>query len=472
MDIEKLGPYSFRIKPEGKMRVPVKVFADEKVLEKMKQDDSLKQACNVASLPGIVGESIVMPDAHQGYGFSIGGVAAFDMKEGIISPGGIGFDINCGIRLVSTSLTRDDVEPKKQELLDLLFKACPVGVGVEGIKIPDEELEKVMLHGAEWAVENGYGTEDDLQHCESSGCIPEANPRFVPERAVARGRKQLGTVGAGNHFVEIQVVDKIFIPEVAEKFGLKENQILVMIHTGSRGFGHQICSEYIRMMEKQQPDVAKSLDDMNLIYAPIESELAKKYWGAMNSAANFAFTNRHIIADRIRKVFSELFPGCSVSTVYDVCHNIAKRENHLIDGKLREVLVHRKGATRAFPPGSIDVPEAYRAVGQPVLIPGSMGTASYVLVGAEGAMEEAFGSTAHGAGRLMSRTKAKKQFPSEEVEQQLKKLGVAILSATRKGVSEEAPGAYKDVDEVVRISDNAGIAKIVARLVPIGVIKG
>lgn len=461
----------YLIEPEGRMRVPVKIFANERLLEKMRQDGSFDQAMNVATLPGIVGASIVLPDAHLGYGFSVGGVAAFDAKEGIISPGGIGFDINCGVRLLATNLTRNDIEPKMKELVDDLYDACPVGVGVQCVEVSDEELRDLSRKGAAWAIEQGYGNEDDLEHCESGGCLPEADPRWVSPKAMSRGRKQLGTVGSGNHFVEVQIVDAIFDDKTAGKFGLESGQVVVMIHCGSRGFGHQICTDYIRKIEKRYPEIVEQLPDRNLVYAPIGSDIAVQYWGAMNAAANFAFTNRHILGDNIRKVLKEMF-GADTRTVYDVCHNIAKREIHMIDGEEREVIVHRKGATRAFPPGSAQVPQAYRDVGQPVIIPGSMGTASFVLVGQKESMTESFGSTAHGAGRLMSRTQAKKEYPASSVERHLRSRGVTLRSRTKKGISEEAPGAYKDVDDVVEVSDRAGIAGKVARLVPIGVVKG
>jgi len=469
--VEKVRENVYQIKPTGKMRVPVKIFANEKILRKMQQDASLQQASNVATLPGIVGESIVLSDAHQGYGMPIGGVAAFDMKEGIISPGSIGFDINCGVRLLATNLQKQDVLPKINDVLERLFVACPVGVGVSGIHLEKHELESVMVEGAKWAVQQGYGTTEDLARCEAGGCLPEADPKAVGQRATARGRKQLGTVGAGNHFIEIQVVDRVFGP-VAEQFGLYPDQVVLMIHCGSRGFGHQICTDYIRKMEDEQPEIANSLVDRNLIYAPINSQLAKQYWGAMNAAANFAFCNRHILGHNIRNVFAKLFPDSEVKTVYDVCHNIAKRETHVVDGEKRELMVHRKGATRAFPAGSDDLPAIYKETGQPVLIPGSMGTASYVLVGNKQSMIESFGSTAHGAGRLMSRVQAKKDFPSDIVEKKLRAQGITIKAASHRGISEEAPGAYKDVDAVISVSDKAGIAKKVARLVPIGVLKG
>ena len=474
-ETEKINEYTYQIKPTGNMRVPVKIFTNEVLLPQLKSDDSLRQACNVATLPGIVGASITMPDAHQGYGFSIGGVAAFDPETGIVSPGGVGFDINCGVRLLSTNVTKLQAIPKIKELINKLYEYCPVGTGDESrIKLTDTELDEITTKGARWAVEHNIGNDDDIDRCESSGCIPEADPAMVTARARARGRQQLGTVGAGNHFVEVQIVDDIYDEKKAAAFRItQKNQVVVMIHCGSRGFGHQICTDYIRKLEDGQPDVVHSLPDHNLIYAPLTHPLAKQYWGAMNAAANFAFCNRHVLGANVRRAFKEVFgENTEVQTVYDVCHNIAKREEHLVDGVKKMVVVHRKGATRAFPAGHSDIPDSYREVGQPVIIPGSMGTASYVLVGTEKAMLESFGSTAHGAGRVMSRLRAKKEFSVDFVKNQLHESEVHIRAASQKGISEEAPGAYKDVDEVVRVSDDAGIAKKVARMKPIGVIKG
>ncbi len=465
------------IEPSGKMNVPVRLFTNERLLENVKGDDSINQACNVATLPGIKEASVVMPDMHQGYGFSIGGVAAFDMEEGIISPGGIGFDINCGVRVLATPLTEEEVRPRIKELLDRLYANCPVGVGSEArIRLTDEEYGSLLTDGAKWAVANGYGNEDDLAHCESRGCIPGADPKKTSRRAQARGRKQLGTVGAGNHFIEVQYVAEVFDEEVAKAYRLTgKGQAVVMIHCGSRGFGHQVCTDYIRRMEEEQPVIARSLVDKNLIYAPLGSALADDYFGAMNAAANYAFANRHILAHFVRKSFEEVF-GAEIArrivTVYDICHNIAKKERHVIDGKEQEVMLHRKGATRAFPPGFEELSPEYRAHGQPVLIPGSMGTSSYILHGTETAMKESFGSTAHGAGRLMSRFRATKQFTPDGVTDQLAARKVTIRAASRRGVVEEAPGAYKDVDEVIRVCHDAGIAKKVAKLRPIGVVKG
>lgn len=474
MKIKKVNSYSYEIAKEGDMKVPLRVFASEKLFEKLKEDNSLQQGINVAGLPGIQGKSLMMPDAHYGYGFSIGGVAAFDSETGIISPGGIGFDINCGVRVLSTPLKKDEVEPKIKELLENMFKSVPSGVGSESkIRLDDDQLFSVLESGAHWAEKNGFGTKEDLAHCESTGKLPSADPTKVSARAKKRGRKQLGTLGAGNHFLEVQVVEKIFDKEVADIFGISfEGQILVMIHTGSRGLGHQVCSDYLRQMEDTYPDIVAKLPEKDLIYAPIQSQLAKDYFGAMSAAANYAWANRHIIGHYVRKAFKDTFKTKDLKTIYDVAHNIAKLEEHEIDGKMKKVYVHRKGATRAFPPGSEEIPEDYKKVGQPILIPGSMGTASYILVGTQKAMSESFGSTAHGAGRMLSRFAAKKQFDGETIRKDLEKKGIFIRAASVKGVVEEAPAAYKDVDEVVKVSDDAGIGKLVVKLRPLGVVKG
>lgn len=474
--LHKKNATTYTIEKSGDMRVPVKLFTNEKLLELIKDDDSVRQACNVATLPGIQDWSIAMPDMHQGYGFSIGGVAAFDLKEGIISPGGIGFDINCGVRLIATPLKKADVLPKINELLEQLFKNCPVGVGSEAtVRLTEEDYETLLVKGARWAVDNGYGTEDDLIHCESNGCIPGADVSKVSRRALSRGRKQLGTVGAGNHFVEIQWVDEIFDEKTAAAYGLMADQVVVLVHCGSRGFGHQVCTDYIRIMEEEQPELASNLVDKNLIYAPLGSKIAQDYFAAMCAAANYAFANRHVLGHFVRKSFEEVF-GTKIAdemkTVYDICHNIAKKETHNCCGTQKEVMVHRKGATRAFPPGFAELPKEYQEFGQPVLIPGSMGTSSFVLHGTEKAMEQSFGSTAHGAGRMMSRFQAKKDFNVEDVKEDLTSKGITVKAASFRGVSEEAPGAYKDVDQVIEVSHDSGIALKVARLRPIGVIKG
>jgi tRNA-splicing ligase RtcB len=475
-EAKKVSENIYVVEKKGDMKVPLKIFASPGILKKLKQDNSIQQGINVASLPGICKASIMMPDAHQGYGFSIGGVAAIDYKEGCISPGGIGFDINCGVRLLSTSLSKAEVMEKIDALLERLYEYIPCGVGHESqLKLTDKQIDDVLNNGAKWAVDNGYGNKDDLTHCEENGNMKTADASKITPRAKARGRKQLGTLGAGNHFLEIQSVEEIFDKDVADKFNIKnKDQVTVMIHCGSRGLGHQVCSDYIKEMEEKYPELIDSLPDKNLVYAPSGSETFNNYFKAMSAAANFAWANRHMIAHYVRKAFSEIFEikEKDIKTIYDVAHNIAKKEEHTVDGKKKTLLVHRKGATRAFPAGEKDIPKVYKETGQPIMIPGSMGTASYVLVGTEKAMQESFGSTAHGAGRVMSRFAAIKKFNSEKIKSDLLKKNIHIKARSVKGISEESPDAYKDVDEVVKVSDNTGIAKLVAKLKPMGVIKG
>ena len=414
-----------------------------------------------------------MPDAHQGYGFSIGGVAAFDMDTGIISPGGVGYDINCGVRALASDIKYEDFEKETKKVLHDIFRSVPSGVGKgHSEKLSDKVLDEVLVNGAEWAVENGYGSKEDLDRCEENGRMKNANPKDVSSRAKARGRPQLGTLGAGNHFLEIQKVDEIFDEKVASKFGIKNGTVMFMIHCGSRGLGHQVASDYIKLMENKT-DTSK-LPDRELVNAPIKSELGQKYLSAMNCAVNFAFCNRQMIMHYVREVLKRHFPKNKTQLVYDVCHNIAKIEEHVVDGKgtVKEVCVHRKGATRAFGPGRKEIPKVYRDVGQPVIIPGSMGTCSYILVGTKKAEEVSFGSTAHGAGRLMSRSGALRNLKGEDVKKQLNSQGIEVETGSMKGLAEEAPQAYKDVDEVVRVSHEAGIARLVAKVVPIGVMKG
>jgi tRNA-splicing ligase RtcB (3'-phosphate/5'-hydroxy nucleic acid ligase) len=474
MKLKKLNDYSYEIEKEGNMNVPGKIITSDKLLEALKNDKTLEQIRNVACLPGIYKVALAMPDAHQGYGFSIGGVAAIDRKTGCISPGGIGFDINCGVRLLATSLTINDVEPKIKDLLEKLFISVPSGVGSESkIRLSDTELDEVLNTGVDFAIKKGFGNEDDKLMCEELGRMQKADATKVSPRAKKRGRKQLGTLGAGNHFLEIQVVDEIKDKETAKVFGItQKGQILIMIHCGSRGLGHQVCSDYLRRMEDSNPELMAKLPEKDLIYAPAESKLAQDYFAAMSASANFAWANRHIIAHYVRETFKELFKSAEIKTVYDVAHNIAKEEEYEIDGELREVWTHRKGATRAFGPNHKELPEKYQNTGQPILLPGSMGTSSYILVGSEKAEEETFSSTAHGAGRVMSRFAAKKKYDAQEVKQELELRKIYIKAASLKGISEEAPGVYKDVDEVVRVSHEAGIGNIVAKVIPLGVIKG
>ena len=472
---KKINDYTYIIEKQEGMNVPVKIFANEKLMEQMKRDISLSQGINVACLPGIKKFSYMMSDAHQGYGFSIGGVAAMDSKTGCISPGGIGFDINCGVRLLQTNLKKEQVLEKIHPLLDEIFRLVPPGVGKQSdIKLTEELLDKVLVEGVDWAISAGYGNEDDKMHCEEYGQMALADASKVSHKAKQRGKGQLGTLGAGNHFMEIQYVHKIFNKETAKAFGInEEGQILVMIHCGSRGLGHQVCSDYLRKMEDTFPEIMASLPEKDLIYAPAGSDLANAYFGAMAASANYAWANRHIIGHQIREAFKQVFgKEAELKTIYDVAHNIAKLEKHIIDGKEEEVYVHRKGATRAFAPNREELPETYKKTGQPILIPGSMGTSSYVLVGTNTSMEESFGSTAHGAGRTLSRMAAKQQFRGEKIKKELEANQIYVKAASWKGISEEAPLAYKDVDEVVDVSDKAGIGKLVAQLKPLGVIKG
>lgn len=473
MEIKRINDYTWEIPKHGEMRVSTIIYISSKLLESVKRDLTLQQAKNVACLKGIQRTAYVMPDAHQGYGFPIGGVAAFDMDEGIISPGGVGYDINCGVRLLRTDYSEKDIHNQRKQLLSEIFKEVPAGVGKGGItRLSSHVLEEVCIKGAEWAIENGYGTKEDLQRTEENGRMKGADPSFLSRRAVERGIPQLGTLGAGNHFLEIQKVSEIYDENVAEVFGIHaKDQILVMIHCGSRGLGHQVASDYIRLMENRFG--TKGLPDRELINAPIRSPLGQQYYKSMSSAVNFAFTNRQMIAHRVRNVFAKVLGSSSgMDQVYDVCHNVAKFEKHEINGERKQVCIHRKGATRSFGPGREEIPEVYRSVGQPVIIPGSMGTASYILVGTPEAEKLSFGSTAHGAGRVMSRHEALRRFRGEKIKQELESKGIELQSTSWKGVAEEASQAYKDVDEVVRISDAVGIGKLVARVVPVGVMKG
>ncbi|PLW80309.1 RNA-splicing ligase RtcB [Candidatus Woesearchaeota archaeon] len=475
MKLEKTTDSMYTVEKEEDMNVPVKVFASDKLIDAIEADGALAQGINVSKLPGIQKASIMMSDSHKGYGFSIGGVAAFDKEEGIITPGGIGFDINCGVRLLATNLTKEEVEPKIEPLLESLFKNVPSGVGSESeMKLSDDEVDAVLKNGARWAVEQGFGNEDDLKHSEEEGSMPGCDPKLISMKCKGRGRRQLGTLGAGNHFLEVQIVDEIYDKEKASVFGIKEkNQIVVMIHCGSRGLGHQVCSDYLRKMEDEYPNIIEELPEKDLIYAPFSSKLGQDYYSAMIGAANFAWANRHIIAHNVRKSFEEVFgKEATLKTVYDVAHNIAKLEKHTINGEEKELIVHRKGATRAFAPNRPELPEDYKPTGQPILLPGSMGTSSYILVGTEKAMEESFGSTAHGAGRKMSRFQAMKSMQADEVVKELESHNIHIKSASKKGIVEEAPEAYKDIDEVVKVSHEAGIGKLVAKVKPLGVIKG
>ena len=473
MELRQVTDLIWEIPKQGEMKVPATIYASSGLLQSVKKDLTLQQARNVACLPGIQRMSYVMPDGHQGYGFPIGGVAAFDMEEGIISPGGVGYDINCGVRLLRTDFMEQDIISRRKELLVEIFKEVPAGVGKGGItKLSRGVLKDILTRGAEWAVENGYGTGEDLLMTEEGGRMLDADPAHISERALERGLPQLGTLGAGNHFLEIQKVSHIYDRDLARVFGLSEiGQIAVMIHCGSRGLGHQVATDYIELMENKLG--TKGLPDRELINAPVLSELGRQYYRSMCAAVNYAFANRQLIAHWVRDVFAKVMGSDrGMRQIYDVCHNVAKFEKHVINGEPREVCVHRKGATRSFGPGRPEIPEAYRAKGQPVLIPGSMGTASYLLVGTEEAEELSFSSTAHGAGRVMSRHEALRRFRGEQIRDELLKKGIELQSTSWKGVAEEASGAYKDVDEVVRVSHEVGLGCMVARVVPVGVMKG
>lgn len=478
--LEKVSDYSWRIPQFRKgMNVPGLVLANDVLMEKMQTDRTLEQCANVTHLPGIYKNAITLPDGHEGYGFPIGGVAATDYDQGVISPGGVGYDINCGVRLLTTNLTEKDVRPKLPQLTSSIFTNVPSGLGSrrKDFKISPSDLDRLAVEGVQWLINQGMGYAEDAQHCEEQGCMKNANPDKVSSTAKNRGLTQLGTLGSGNHFLEIQKVDKILNPETAKVFGIKEEgQVMVMIHCGSRGFGHQVCSDYLRVMEHAVQKYKITLPDRELACAPGNSTEAKDYFQAMACAVNYAFANRQAIMHWVRQSFQQVYhedpEKFGLKLVYDVAHNIAKVETHQIDGGKKKVWVHRKGATRAFPPGHDEVPQDYRSKGQPVLIPGSMGTSSWVLVGAEKAMELSFGSTAHGAGRMMSRTAAKRKFWGEEIKTAMEKRGIVVRAASAMVLAEEADLAYKNVDVVADVSDRLGIATKVARLVPIAVVKG
>lgn len=478
--IQRIGPYVWEIPQsyQSGMRVPGRIYADENLLEKMRTDMTIQQCSNVAHLPGIYKWSITLPDGHEGYGFPIGGVAATDYDEGSISPGGVGYDINCGVRLLRTNLAEGDVRSKLAAILETLFNYIPSGLGSRGkIRVTPNELDKVVSDGVEWAIEKGYGWAEDGGHCEENGCMESADPSQVSSTAKNRGCTQIGSLGSGNHFLEIEKVDKIFNADIAKRFGVEnEGQILVLIHTGSRGFGHQVCSDYLRVMEQAVHKYNLKLPDRELACAPSKSNEAEEYFAAMSAACNFAWANRQMITHWTREAFEKILgksaDSLDMRLIYDVAHNIAKIEEHNIDGRLAKVYVHRKGATRAFPPGHRDLPADYKALGQPVLIPGSMGTASWILVGTPRAAELSFSSTAHGAGRFMSRTAAKRKYWGNDIKRGLEQRGILVRAASMAVISEEAPGAYKDVDRVAEVSHQLGIATKVARLTPIGCTKG
>jgi len=481
VQLEKLTANTWRIPQKYKhgMRVPGLVLADADLLEKMKTDRTLDQCVNVAHLPGIYKYSITLPDGHEGYGFPIGGVAATDYEEGVISPGGVGYDINCGVRLLTTDMAEDDIRPKLAELATTIFNNVPAGLGSrrKDFRVTPTELDRVSREGVPWIIEQGYGWKEDIDHCEEMGCMKDAEPNKVSSTAKSRGVTQLGTLGSGNHFLEIQKVDKIYDPQTAKAFGIThEGQVTVMIHCGSRGFGHQICSDYLRVMERAVYKYKIELPDRELACAPGTSDEARDYYQAMACAVNYAFVNRQVIAHWVRQSFEQVLKKPAetfgLKLVYDVAHNIAKIEEHNIDGQTKKVWIHRKGATRAFPLNHEAIPADYKAVGQPVIIPGSMGTSSWLLVGTKKAMEITFGSTAHGAGRMLSRAAAKRQFWGGEIKKSLESRGMVIRAASQVVLAEEADPAYKNVDKVAEVSDKIGIATRVVRVVPLAVVKG
>jgi len=477
--LNKISDQLWEIPATGKMNVPGRIYISEKmILSQLENDEALKQVVNVACLPGIQKFSLAMPDIHWGYGFPIGGVAATDLEDGVISPGGVGYDINCGVRLAATSLNFEEVRDKISKLVENLFKNIPTGVGSSGAikKVSEKEMKNILSEGSNWAIENGFGTDEDILFTEENGKLKDANPDAVRERAIERGLDQVGTLGSGNHFLEVDIVDNIYDEKVAAVFGLFKNQVVIQIHTGSRGLGYQVCDDYLNILLKAENKYGFNLPDKQLACAPIKSTEGRDYLGAMQSSANFAWNNRQVIMSLAKKCFLQTFGinerDLNFKLVYDVCHNIAKIEEHEIDGKVKQVCVHRKGATRAFPSGSKFIPEKYKEVGQPVLIPGDMGRYSFVAVGTYKALEETFGSSCHGAGRVQSRHRAIKNARGRDIIKELTRQGITVQAKAIKTIAEEMPEAYKDVSDVVNVMHDAGISRKVARLKPIGVIKG
>lgn len=476
---EQVSPFCYRILASFRsgMRVPAIIYADKGLLEKAEGDKAVEQVINVAFLPGILKASYAMPDIHWGYGFPIGGVAATDIREGVISPGGVGFDISCGVRLLRTDLTADEALPKVGLLMAELARNIPKGVGSRGkIKITRNEMEELMVEGAAWAIKKGFGWKEDLEVIEENGFLEGADPSKASARAFERGFDQSGTLGAGNHFIELQKVEHIYDEKVARVFGLFQGQLVVMIHSGSRGVGHQICTDYIKVMDRISREMGYHLPDRQLGCAPIESKEGRDYYGAMACAVNYALNNRQCLGHWVRQSFEFIFRQSAekmgMDLVYDVSHNIAKFEEHEIEGEKRKVCVHRKGATKALPPGHPDLPAKYHEVGQPVIIPGDMGTASYVLVGTEKGLKEAFASTCHGAGRVMSRSQAKRQIRGDVLKRELEAKGIVVFAGHLALLVEEAPEAYKDVNMVVDVCEGAGLSRKVAKTRPLGVLKG
>lgn len=477
--LHRLGEYCYEIRrpPGSGMRVPARLYADEDILQSAATDRSLQQLMNVAWLPGIVGRALAMPDIHEGYGFPIGGVAATDVTDGVVSPGGVGYDINCGVRLLAGNVDADEVRPHLSRLMDAVMAAVPSGMGRGGgIRLQKARLSDALEGGAQWAVAAGYGSREDTEHCEEGGCIDRSRSATVSDRAKDRGADQLGTLGSGNHFLEMDEVVEVYDAKAADAYGLRPGQLVVQIHSGSRGLGHQVCTDYVRRFQTAVGHFNYDLPDRELVCAPIESDAGRNYLAAMSAAANYAWANRQVMTESIRRACESLrhlgLPAIRLSVVYDVAHNVAKIETHRVGSRSVPVCVHRKGATRAFPPGHPDVPARYRAVGQPVLVPGDMGTASYVLRGTETAMTETFGSSCHGAGRLMSRGAARASVDARDLRRTLEERGIAVRAGSLKGLAEEAPEAYKDIHRVVDVVHNAGLATKVARLEPLGVLKG
>ncbi len=472
MEPKKISDYEWEISKEKNMHVPVNLFVNEKLLEQIKKDDTLKQASNMAKLPGVL-KVCVLPDAHQGYGMPIGGVAGFDLEKGVISPGAVGFDINCGVRVLATDISLNEFKGKREKIIHDIKRTIPSGLGRGGKRYSKEEIKQVLSKGCEWALENNMAEKEDLERTEENGKMEGAEQGDVSERAISRGLPQLGTLGAGNHFIDIQTVEEIFDEETAKKFGLEKDKVVIMIHCGSRGLGHQIASDYIKLIEEKNPDAEKRFPDRELGYVSINSEIGKKYFSAMKCAVNFAFCNRQIIMHKIRELFKRYYPKSKFQMVYDIAHNIAKIEEHFINNseKKEKILVVRKGATRAFGAGRKEVPKVYRKIGQPVLIPGSMSTSSFILVGTKEAERVSLASSAHGAGRAHSRKWAHKTLKPEQVKKILAKKDI-ILEGGFKGTIEESELSYKDIEEVIEVTEKSGLSKKVARLKPIGVVIG
>lgn len=478
-DFIKISDYEWEIPKNFRsdMRVPVRFISTRKLLEQGLSDLSVEQAINATTLPGVVGAVVVMPDMHQGYGFPIGGVAATEFPSGVISPGGIGYDINCGVRLLASQISYEQVKDQIQSLVIALNQHCPSGVGSEGgIQLTLKELAQVCEKGSQWALKRGFATQQDLRRTEENGCIPGANINKLSERAKKRGLPQLGTLGSGNHFIEIDLIEQVFDEETAKIFGLEQGNLAVMIHCGSRGLGHQVCSDAVQVFQKTIHQYGIKIPDRELVCSPLNSPEGQDYLMAMRAAANYAFCNRQVLAHLARRAFEQVLTGkvknWQLHQVYDLAHNIGKIEDHMVDGVLRKVCVHRKGATRAFGPGSMGIPDEFSKTGQPVLVPGSMGTSSWVLAGTQRSMERSFGSSCHGAGRVMSRQKAKKSIRGDQLIASLEKKGIFIQAGSMSGLAEEAPQAYKDVDQVIEAVNGAGLTRKIARLIPLAVVKG